>query len=333
MPGSDQASHDQDGESKESKKSKDSLDSKEFEESREFREASKDDLPALVELTARRTPTFESWWITTVFEDSVQIDTAPVVIEDGVLVGYATATHRVGSPGHQRSVQVFVDRRVAGQGVGSALFARCLAAVPPDTTELWTKVHDDEEALAIARHWGFEVVQRSISSRVDLAGATSPTPPPGVTLEACDQLDLGGADAAAFDAMLDASQTNPEAESHHRFTRAELKRWTDPGETPLVVLARVDRHPAALAYGIVIEATGEGGVAYTGVDPAYRGRGLGRLVKEELHARAARLGIPALVTDNEENNAGIRHVNEQLGYVVTYGVYRLRRLLGTQPSD
>lgn len=267
------------------------------------------------------------------FEDSVEIDTAPVVVQDGVVVGYATATHRAGAPDHQRSVQVFVDRRVAGQGVGSALFARCLAAVPAGTTELWTKVHDDEESSAIARHWGFEVVQRSISSRVDLAGAASPQPPPGVTLEACDLLDLEGADAEAFDAMLDASQTNPEAESHHRFTRAELKRWADPGETPLVVLARVDGRPAALVYGLVMEATGEGGVAYTGVEPAYRGRGLGRLVKEELHARAARLGITALVTDNEEHNTGIRHVNEQLGYVVTYGVDRLRRLLQPAAAD
>jgi hypothetical protein len=50
-------------------------------------------------------------------------------------------------------------------------------------------------------------------------------------------------------------------------------------------------------------------------------------VKEQLHARAARLGIPSLVTDNEENNAGIRHVNEQMGYLKTHGVYRLRRTL------
>ena len=50
-------------------------------------------------------------------------------------------------------------------------------------------------------------------------------------------------------------------------------------------------------------------------------------MKEQLHARAARLGIPSLVTDNEENNAGIRHVNEQMGYLKTHGVYRLRRTL------
>jgi GNAT superfamily N-acetyltransferase len=301
------------------------------------REATKDDLPALVELTSRRTPRFEPWWISTVFEDSVEIDAAPMVLDAGRLVGYGTATHRVGAPDHQRTVQIFVDRESSGQGIGSAILARCVAAVPAATTELWAKVHDDDpDALAVAQHWGFEVVQRSISSRVDLAGATSPQPPPGVTLEDCDRLDFEGEDAVAFDAMLTASQTNPEAESSHLMTRAEMQHWIDPGETPVACLARVDGHPAALVYGIVVKATGEkpgeGGVAYTGVDPAYRGRGLGRLVKEQLHARAAQLGIPWLMTDNEENNAGIRHVNEQMGYVKTHGVYRLRHTLGPGTS-
>jgi GNAT superfamily N-acetyltransferase len=189
-------------------------------------------------------------------------------------------------------------------------------------------VHDDDpESLAVAQHWGYEAMQRSISSRVDLAGATPPQPPLGVTLEDCDGLEFDGADAVAFDAMLTASQTNPEAETSHVLTREEMQHWTDPGETPVACLARVDGRPAALAFAIVLRSTGEGGVAYTGVDPAYRGSGLGRLVKEQLHARAAQLGIAWLGTENEEHNAGIRHVNQQLGYVKTHGVYRMRRVL------
>ena len=101
----------------------------------------------------------------------------------------------------------------------------------------------------------------------------------------------------------------------------------DPGEQPVACLARVDGRPAALAHAIVKPDTAEGGLAYTGVDPAQRGRGLARLVKEQVHARAAALGLPWLMTDNEENNAGIRHVNDQLGYRRTHGVYRLRRIL------
>jgi GNAT superfamily N-acetyltransferase len=294
----------------------------------DVREATKEDVPALVDLTTRRTPKYEKWWVSTVFEGNVEIHAAPMVFASGALVGYGTATHRSGAPEHQRTVQVFVDREASGRGLGSDILARCLAALPRTTTEVWTKVHDDDpESLAVAKHWGFEVMQRSISSRVDLSGATRPQPPPGVTLEDCDALEFDGADAAAFDAMLTASQTNPEAETSHVLTREEMRHWTDPGETPVACLARVDGRPAALALAIVLKETGEGGVAYTGVDPAYRGRGLGRLVKEQLHARAAQLGIAWLGTENEEHNAGIRHVNQQLGYVKTHGVYRLRRVL------
>jgi RimJ/RimL family protein N-acetyltransferase len=70
-----------------------------------------------------------------------------------------------------------------------------------------------------------------------------------------------------------------------------------------------------------------GGVGYTGVDPAFRGRGLARLAKEHLHHRAALLGVRRLYTDNEENNAGIRRVNKALGYVPEYGLFRMRKRL------
>ena len=38
------------------------------------------------------------------------------------------------------------------------------------------------------------------------------------------------------------------------------------------------------------------------------------------------------MTDNEEHNAGIRHVNEALGYQRCFGTYWLRQTLGT-PTD
>ena len=68
-------------------------------------------------------------------------------------------------------------------------------------------------------------------------------------------------------------------------------------------------------------------VGYTGVDPAFRGRGLGRLAKQHLHHQAAALGVRRMFTDNEENNHGIRRVNAALGYRPEYGLYRLRKRL------
>ncbi len=300
----------------------------------EIRDAGKADLPAMLALTHARTPDYGPWWVTTLFEDGIEIDCAPLAFEGDLLLGYGSTSHRRGAPEHQRAVQVFVAADAAGRGVGRALLDRCVEEADARTTELWTKVHDDDPvALGIAQHWGFEIVQRSISSRIELTGpgvsVAPPTPPEGVILEECGALDFEGADGEAFDAMLRASQTNPEASTSHVFTREEMAHWVDPSEQPVAALARVDGCPAAIAFAIVAPEHGEGGVAYTGVDPAYRGRALGRLVKEHVHHQAAQLGMARLTTDNEENNAGIRHVNEQLGYVKAYGVYRLRRQLGS----
>jgi len=66
-------------------------------------------------------------------------------------------------------------------------------------------------------------------------------------------------------------------------------------------------------------------IGYTGVDPAFRGRGLGYLVKQEMHRLAYDAGARTCATDNEEHNSGIRHVNEALGYAKVSGSYWMQR--------
>ena len=47
---------------------------------------------------------------------------------------------------------------------------------------------------------------------------------------------------------------------------------------------------------------------------AYRGRGLGLLVKQHSLARAAELGITSVVTQNDDTNAPMLAINRRLGY-------------------
>jgi GNAT superfamily N-acetyltransferase len=101
-------------------------------------------------------------------------------------------------------------------------------------------------------------------------------------------------------------------------------------ETPIGSLARLDGRPVAITHGGVADSLLH--LSYTGVDPAFRGQGLAKLVKEHAHVRARTAGAVAAMTDNEEHNAGIRHVNEALGYQRCFGTYWLRQTLGT-PAD
>ena len=53
---------------------------------------------------------------------------------------------------------------------------------------------------------------------------------------------------------------------------------------------------------------------YTCSHPEYRGRGLARAVKLQSMAQAIGLGIPAVRTANDSENAPMLHINEQMGY-------------------
>ena len=69
-------------------------------------------------------------------------------------------------------------------------------------------------------------------------------------------------------------------------------------------------------------------VGYTGVDPRFRGRGLGRLVKEHVHHRAHELGHPA--ADDRQRGAQRRHPAAERGDGFTSrstACYRMRQLL------
>ena len=174
-------------------------------------------------------------------------------------------------------------------------------------------------ALAVARHWGFGLVEHSIESELALDDLPEPVLPVGVTLE--EAPDFGFEDRDAVEAMLLRSQTNPEAQQGWVFDLQKLASFVTSKEVPICVLARVDGAPAGITVGAVAE--GVLSIAYSGVDPTLRGRGLMRIIKQQAHRAAARAGATVSRTNNEEHNVGIRRVNAELGYVVRSGVYRM----------
>ncbi len=244
--------------------------------------------------------------------------------DDGSLLGWGILTHRHTLPPGRRGMRVFVRRDAEGRGLGGRIHAELRAAVDPGAGQLRTRVYgDDERSLAVARRWGFSAEQHSVTSRADLTTLEEPATPAGVTVEPCPLLQFGDADAV--ERMLAASQTNPEAAHGLVMTLATLAGFVFPGEVPVGALTRVDGRPAAISHGGLTEGILH--LTYTGVDPAHRGRGLARVTKEHVHWYAAQQGATHSHTDNEEHNAGIRHVNEQLGYRPAYGVYVMTQAL------
>ncbi len=53
---------------------------------------------------------------------------------------------------------------------------------------------------------------------------------------------------------------------------------------------------------------------FTGTVRSHRGRGIARAVKMETLAQAIELGVGSVRTDNDERNAPMLHINEELGY-------------------
>jgi GNAT superfamily N-acetyltransferase len=290
----------------------------------EIRAGVPEDKAALEVLTYARCPHNEPWVLDTVFSDAMNVDAIVVATDDGGPVGWAFTGNVPGTPTDHRTLLVVVAATHEGQGVGRALFDRVRESVPVSATELRTRVYDDDErGLAVSRHWGFEIVQRSMMSALELVPGPGPQPADGVTLEEADGLVF--ADEEAVEAMFAASQTNPEATNSHRMTLAEIRGYVLPGERGLACVARVDGVPAALCF-VILDAQGaEGNVVYTGVDPRFRGRGLGSLVKQAVQHRAQVEGVRRFATENEEHNEGIRRLNAELGFVVQWGVYRMKK--------
>jgi GNAT superfamily N-acetyltransferase len=231
----------------------------------------------------------------------------------GELAGIAVISRPVTFPDGWRFTFVATRRDFAGQGWGSRLWSALHPALDDGAELLVTVVFDGDEAAAgAARSWGFTVQQHSVTSELDLTSVPSVAADgeDGLVFWASDDLRFDDEDAVA--AMVAASQTNPEAEAGLVGTLDGWRSAVGEGQRLIAVIARVDGRPAAIS--IAVAERDEMHVHYTGVDPSFRGRALGRRTKEFLHSHAASQGVRLAITDNEDGNAGIRRVNEQLGY-------------------
>jgi GNAT superfamily N-acetyltransferase len=245
---------------------------------------------------------------------------ARTATQDGRRVGWGFAGDPTFAPDGWWMVHVVVPVVVEDHGIGRALYDALRALEPPGTVRVIAQVFDDDDrSLEVATHWGFVQAQHAINSRLPLTDLPEPVLPADVTIDDVPLLEVPDPDGV--DAMLLASQTNPEASMARPLELAEQQEQAAAFAVPTGHVLRVDGAPAGICQGEVEDGVLQ--IVYTGIHPDHRGRGLARLLKQHAHRYGAARGATESRTNNEATNTGIRHVNESLGYRRVSGTRRL----------
>ena len=254
---------------------------------------------------------------------------------DGVIVGRAAVARTPMMRADTVALNVGVTAAARCQGVGATLFDRTAENVPDGTARLlaFTDDRDDDVVMAwlAARH--FRPFQHSIHSLLDLRSRPAvpdTTDRSDLTVELVDP--YATADDPGVTRLYEESDTSPEAQAIGALTwQKQLDGARVFGTETLLVLVR-DPEGRPVAMSMAQHSEGRRwNVHYTGVLPEARGRALGRFAKAALHDALAERGVEEIGTDNEASNAGIRHVNEQLGYRRDKGMRRHTRDLAADP--
>jgi len=249
--------------------------------------------------------------------------------EDEVVLGSGFAALFPGLPESPR-VMVTVPPRHRGRGAGTTLYSALsdwarerrlgtLEAVLAD---------NDPDSLAFAERRGFVEERREKGVALDLTAIEPPPvePPPGVeivTWAARPELAHG-----LFEISVEASPDVPgyEDETHEPFEAWLAHEMQGPGDRPEATFVAV-AGDEAVGYAKFSLSSAAPTRAYhdlTAVKRDWRGRGIARALKSAQIGWAKANGFELLRTTNDERNAPMRRLNEQLGYRAAIGRIFLR---------
>lgn len=251
-----------------------------------------------------------------------------IAVEDDVVVGYGNVY--LPSPDDEAPrvrITVQVSPAARGHGVGGALADQiCATAAAAGAERLLIVVTDEDASKEFATHRGFEIGRRMSHSCADLSAVPAPAPVPDdlrlVDFTEVDPLRLWEADAAV-------GGDDPSGLSHTPEYDEWLERnWSHPD-------LRRDLSMALLAGDQVVSfvsttADPDRRVIWsnlTGTVPAYRDRGLAKVVKSAALTRSREAGFEQAFTGNDAANAPMLAVNNWLGYRVTAAAWTAEKVL------
>jgi GNAT superfamily N-acetyltransferase len=274
--------------------------------------------------------------------DSERYDRLRVVAvdEEDAPVGYSEIHHDPRRYDPRRYfLRLGVDPERRRHGIGAALWARLSAELGQRSAEvvgLWAG--DETACQAFVTKRGFVEVARSYAQVLAVASAPLPTRAleERVTSTGVRVTTLSALRDALGDAALEAawdldSACRLEHGGLGRATPLPFAGWL--AENVLGELALPDAYFVALdgaRYVGLSSALRDGDdtlrMRITGVLPAYRRRGIGRLLKLRVHAWARSHGVSEIHTTTTKADPAMVALNDALGYpiVASWGGYELR---------
>lgn len=257
---------------------------------------------------------------------------------DGAIAGTGLGYSGIGTKPGEFELKVRVDRPFQGKGAGRAL-CRALEewAMAEGATRLQAVVREaHREALAWAQRRGYQMVHHIFRSRLPLTQWDAAAFAPFVDKARAEGIrfssfaaEIAGEESyeRCYDFIGRLMDDMPGALGR---TRAPYERWRDnfrtrPEMDPAGWIMAIDGDRWAALSSVVRRPDGGHFTGFTGVERAYRGRGLGLAIKVAALEYARSIGAREIFTENHSVNAPMLAVNRRLGYVPEPGSFHLAK--------
>ncbi|HSS61503.1 MAG TPA: GNAT family N-acetyltransferase [Candidatus Limnocylindrales bacterium] len=265
---------------------------------------------------------------------------------DGRAIAYVASVHAPWEklPDRHCEVEVWLDRAELSDELIRSLYEWIEAkAVGQGSRVLLTYCAEDEtetlaalaglayERVRAERFWVLDLVKRGPGLLEEAASARDRMEAEGIRLVTLSEWKEPGGVRKLFDLNERTVQDVPHTLTivPEQFEDFERRLQAPDRRSDRWWIACDGDRPVAMSYLKFPPVRGVVFTGYTCSDPAYRGRGIARAVKLQSLAQAVELGIPAVYTDNDSQNAPMLHINQALGYELRPGFVEHHKRVST----
>ena len=202
-------------------------------------------------------------------------------------------------------------------GVGSALWEMVSAHLEAiDARRIVVYSRADEGSVNFVSGRGFSLESTDTTSAVDPRTLPPPPePPPGIAIAPMAEYEDDPTPVFEADKASAVDEPGPGDFSGITYDTWRRLIWDAPdSDHDVSVVVTADGVVVGASFLYSDRETARAMNAGTGVIRAFRGQGLGLLMKQHSLARAAASGITLVITQNDETNAPMLAINRKLGY-------------------